>query len=87
MREAANEIKQCLGPHLPYLAVLGLATLLAGIPLFQFKLMVGHDFLAYLPRSFEFYQGLNAGQVFPRWAADFAYGYVEPTFNFSPPVV
>ena len=69
MREAANEIKQCLGPHFPYLAVLGLATLLAGIPLFQFKLMVGHDFLAYLPRSFEFYQGLNSGQVFPRWAS------------------
>ena len=87
MREAANEIKQRLGPHLPYLAVLGLATLLAGIPLFQFKLMTGHDFLAYLPRSFEFYQGLNSGQVFPRWSADFAFGYGEPTFNFSPPVV
>ena len=87
MREAANEIKQRLGPHLPYLAVLGLATLLAGIPLFQFELMTGHDFLAYLPRSFEFYQGLNSGQVFPRWSADFAFGYGEPTFNFSPPVV
>ncbi|HIM38050.1 MAG TPA: hypothetical protein EYM38_08555, partial [Dehalococcoidia bacterium] len=72
---------------MPYLAVLGLVTLLAGLPLFQFKIMHGHDSLGYLPRSIEFYQGLSSGQVFPRWAADFAYGYGEPTINFNPPVV
>ena len=87
MREAISAIKQCLKPHLPYLAVLGLVTLLAGLPLFQFKIMHGHDSLGYLPRSIEFYQGLSSGQVFPRWAADFAYGYGEPTINFNPPVV
>ena len=60
-REAANAIKQRLGPHLPYLAVLGPIALSAGIPLFQF--------VAYWTRSIEFYQGLNSGQVFPRWAS------------------
>ena len=68
-REAANAIKQRLGPHLPYLAVLGPIARSEGIPLFQFKLMAGLDFVAYWTRSIEFYQGLNSGQVFPRWAS------------------
>ena len=68
-REAANAIKQRLGPHLPYLAVLGPIALSAGLPLFQFKLMAGHEFVAYWTRSIEFYQGLNSGQLFPRWAS------------------
>ena len=84
---AVDAIKQSLRPHLPYLAVLGLVTLLAGLPLFQFKIMAGHDALAYLPRSIELYQGLSSGHVFPRWSADFAYGYGEPTINFNPPVM
>jgi len=53
-REAANAIKQRLGPHLPYLAVLGPIARSEGIPLFQFKLMAGLDFVAYWTRSIEF---------------------------------
>ena len=87
MRGPINAIKQGLKPHLFYLAVLGLITLLAGSPLFQFKIFFGHDSLAYLPRSIEFYEGLRYGTVFPRWAPDFAYGYGQPTVNFNPPVV
>ena len=78
---------RCLGPHLPYLALLGLLTLLAGLPLFQFKIMYGHDALAYWPRSLELYQGLISGHVFPRWSPDFAYGHGEPSINFNPPFV
>ena len=85
MRDAANAIEKVLRTHLPYLAVLGLVTILAGLPLFEFKLMRGHDSLPYFLRSIEFYEGLRFGNLFPRWAADFAYGFGEPTFNFSPP--
>ena len=87
MRGPINAIKQGLKPHLPYLAVLGLVTFLAGLPLFEFKLMRGHDSVPYFLRTIEFYEGLRSGNVFPRWAPDFAYGFGEPTFNFSPPVV
>ncbi len=87
MRETTSAFKKWLQPHLPYLLVLGLATLIAGLHLFQFKIVAGHDSLAYSTRSVEFYQGLSSGQLFPRWAADFSYGYGEPTFNFNPPVV
>jgi hypothetical protein len=87
MRGLINAIKQGLRPHLPYLAVLGLVTFLAGLPLFEFKLMVGHDSVPYFLRAIEFYEGLRFGNLFPRWAADFAYGFGEPTFNFTPPVV
>ena len=87
MRGPINAIKQGLRPHLPYLAVLGLVTFLAGLPLFEFKLMVGHDSVPYFLRAIEFYEGLRFGNLFPRWAADFAYGFGEPTFNFTPPVV
>ena len=73
--------------HLPYLGGLLLLTLLAGLPLFQFKIMSGHDAHEYLPRAVEFYQALSAGQLFPRWAPDLNAGYGEPFFNFNPPLI
>ena len=36
-----------VGPHVPFLGALAVLALLAGLPLFQFKLMSGHDALAY----------------------------------------
>jgi hypothetical protein len=72
--------------HLPYLGVLFCFTLLAGLPLFQFKIMSGHDAMEYLPRVIEFFQGLKAGQLFPRWAADLSSGYGQPLFLFNPPL-
>jgi hypothetical protein len=79
-------VRAGLGPHLPYLGLLGLFALLAGLSLFQFQIMSGHDALVYLPRATEFYQGLRAGQLFPRWAPDLSGGYGQPLFNFSPPL-
>jgi hypothetical protein len=75
-----------LAPHLPYLAGLALMALLAGLPLFQFKVMSGHDALEYLPRAVEFARGLEAGQLFPRWAPDLSAGFGQPFFNFNPPL-
>jgi hypothetical protein len=78
--------RERLRPHLAYLAVLLVFTLLAGMPLFQFKIMSGHDALEYLPRAAEFYAGLQAGQWFPRWAPDLSFGYGQPFFSFNPPL-
>ncbi|MFH1487217.1 MAG: glycosyltransferase family 39 protein, partial [Chloroflexota bacterium] len=72
--------------HLPYVGGVVLVTLLAGLPLLQFRIMGGHDALEYLPRSVEFWEGLKAGQVFPRWAPDLSAGYGQPFFNFNPPL-
>lgn len=72
--------------HSPFLAVLAIAIVLAGLPLLSLDALGGHDSLAYLPRNVEFWQGLKAGQIFPRWAPDLAAGYGEPTFNYNPPV-
>lgn len=71
--------------HLPFLGLLGVAIVLAGLPLLSLDALDGHDSLAYLPRNVEFWEGLKAGQIFPRWAPDLGAGYGEPTFNFNPP--
>jgi hypothetical protein len=84
--ETVSAARQQIAPHLPYLGWLAILTLLAGLPLLQPKIMSGHDALAHLPRSVEFYQGLKAGQVFPRWAPDLSGGYGQPHFNFYPPL-
>ena len=78
--------RNLLSPKL--LLILGILvfTVLASLPLFQFKLMMGHDSYAYLPRVVEFYQGLRAGELFPRWAPDLGGGYGYPIFNFIPPL-
>ena len=78
--------KKHLTLHLPYLGGVAIMALLAGLPLFQFKVMSGHDALEYLPRAVEFTQGLAAGQVFPRWVPDLSAGYGQPFFNFNPPL-
>ena len=76
-----------LRPHLPYVGAVLLVALLAGLPLFQMKMMSGHDAPEYLTRAVEFYQGLHAGQIFPRWAPDLNFGYGEPFFSFNPPLI
>jgi hypothetical protein len=83
LRSAGDRLR----PHLPYLGGLVLITLLVGLPLLQFKIMGGHDALAYLPRSVEFFEGLKEGQLFPRWAPDLGAGYGEPTFTFNAPLI
>lgn len=75
-----------LWPHLPFIGGVTLLALLAGLPVFQFKVMSGHDALEYLPRSIEFQRALSAGQLLPRWAPDLGGGYGQPFFSFNPPV-
>jgi uncharacterized membrane protein len=81
-----RDAKDRLRPHLPYLGAVVLMGLLAGLPLLQLRIMSGHDALEYLPRAVEFYQGLAAGQLLPRWAPDLSGGYGQPLFNFNPPL-
>ncbi len=76
-----------LDAHARFLGAVFVLTLLAGLPLFQFKEMAGHDSLAYLPRFVEFWQNLKHGIIVPRWAPDLGAGYGEPTFNFNPPLL
>jgi 6-pyruvoyl-tetrahydropterin synthase related domain len=74
-------------PHLPYIGGVLLMALLAGLPLFQLRMMSGHDAPEYLTRTVEFWQGLQAGELFPRWAPDLNFGYGEPFFSFNPPLI
>ncbi len=81
-----RSIGEQLSIHLPYLGVLFGFTLLVGLPLFQFKVMSGHDALEYLPRVVEFFDALKNGQLLPRWAPDLSGGYGQPLFIFNPPM-
>ncbi len=72
--------------HLASLAILLGLALLAGLPLFQFKIIQGHDALEYLPRSILFYEALKGGDLAPRWIQDLSAGHGQPFFNFNPPV-
>ena len=65
---------------------MGALTLLAGLPLLQLKLMMGHDSAAYVPRAVQFAEVLKSGEILPRWAPAFGAGHGEPTFNFHPPL-
>jgi hypothetical protein len=82
----SRAIPHWLSPHLGPIGVVTLLALLAGLPLFQFKVMRGHDALEYLPRTIEFQRALSAGQLLPRWAPDLSGGYGQPFFNFNPPL-
>jgi hypothetical protein len=63
------------------------AALLVGLPTIGGRLMSGHDSLVYLPRNVEFFEVLQGGTWFPRWAPDLGFGHGEPTFNFNPPLI
>ena len=76
-----------LSRHLPYLGLVGGLAVLASLPLFQLKLMWGHDAAEYLPRNEEFYKVLSSGNLLPRWAPDLSAGRGEPFFAFNPPLI
>ena len=57
------------------------------LPLLHGKLTSGHDSLFYPPRVVTFEEGLKEGRILPRWTQEFAGGYGEPYFNFSPPLL
>ncbi len=70
-----------------YFIGVALIVLLGALPMFQFRLMSGHDYLEYLPRNVEFFRALTNGQPIPQWAPDFSGGYGEPFFAFNPPLI
>jgi hypothetical protein len=70
-----------------WLAALLVLAVLAGLPMLQLKVMNGHDAFEYLPRTIEFYRGLEEGQIFPRWAPDLGGGHGYPFFIFNPPLI
>ena len=74
-----------LAASIPPLVVVGLA-LLAGAPLFQGRMMSGHDALEHLSRTAEYARGWAAGVWWPQWAPNLGHGYGEPIFLFNPPL-
>lgn len=78
-----NEVLR--GPALLPLTVVGLATLLAGLPLLEPGLIstrAGGDSPFLLIRLYELVDGLKAGEVPVRWMAHGAYGYGYPFFVY-----
>lgn len=76
-----------LARHGPYLLGVGVLAFYVCWPLLRLHPWGGHDAGFYPPRYVEFYHLLRSGQLPPRWAPDFSYGYGEPFFNFNPPLV
>ncbi len=60
--------------------------LVAGLPLFQLRLMDGHDTLAYPAPAADLWLAIRAGVFYPRWLPNLNGGYGQPYFLFRPPV-
>jgi hypothetical protein len=56
-------------------------------PLLSARLVGTHDGYYHLYRLFELDRALRAGDLYPRWAPEFALGYGYPVFNFYPPLL
>ena len=73
-----------------WLVDLGLAVLVAApgwLPLLQGRLVGTHDGYFHLYRLFELDRAVRAGDLYPRWAPDFALGYGYPVFNYYSPLM
>ena len=62
------------------------AALVASVPLWDGRLVVGHDALEHAARTAEYARALADGVWVPRWAPSFGRGYGEPIFLFNPPL-
>ncbi|MEI8176794.1 MAG: 6-pyruvoyl-tetrahydropterin synthase-related protein, partial [Candidatus Omnitrophota bacterium] len=56
------------------------------VPLFQGRLILGHDSGCAFIRLVSVYKFLGDGQLLVRWIPDLHYGYGYPLFNFYPPL-
>ncbi|HEV8639071.1 MAG TPA: glycosyltransferase family 39 protein [Chloroflexota bacterium] len=56
-------------------------------PLLSGRLPGTHDGYYHLYRLFELDRALRAGDLYPRWAPDFALGYGYPVFDYYPPLL
>jgi len=69
----------------PGLLLVVLFALPAVLPLLTApSLPLSHDGIHHLHRLVEFVRCLRAGDFFPRWAPDLAFGYGYPIFNYYP---
>lgn len=68
-------------------AVILLAGLVALHPLFQGRLIAGHDSVAYPARVIEMGRALIGGHFPPVWGPDLSSGHGQPIFEFNPPLV
>src|SRR5205085_11514413 len=69
------------------LALVWAATAPAWWPLLSGRLVGTHDGYYHLYRLFELDRALRAGDLYPRWAPEFALGYGYPVFDFYPPLL
>ena len=41
----------------------------------------------HIARLYELHQGIQEGEIYPRWVNDFGFGFGYPLFNFYPPLI
>lgn len=63
-----------------------LVALPATFPLFRPGFFISHDGLFHLYRLAALDQAVHAGEFYPRWFPDFAFGYGYPVLNFYSPL-
>ena len=70
---------------LPMLVVAALALTAVG-PLFDGRMVVGHDAYEHATRTAEYARAVGSGVWWPEWAPNLGHGYGEPVFLFNPPL-
>jgi hypothetical protein len=51
------------------------------------RMPITHDLYLHLDQMKSFYEGLSAGEIYPRWEMDVNRGFGAPTFGYYPPGV
>src|SRR3989338_4792935 len=68
------------------LIIVGLFGFIAGFSILHKGLPPTHDGEYHVVRFYEFYQALQDGNLYPRWATDLNNGYGVPLFNYAYPL-
>jgi hypothetical protein len=71
---------------LPDLTAVWALTLPGWLPLVTGRLVGTHDGYYHLYRFLELVRAVRAGDLYPRWAPEFALGFGYPVFNYYPPL-
>lgn len=81
MKSAISHLKSAIARLWPYLFV-ALICLPAAYPYLGGGIPRSNDSLTHLYRAAELDRLVRSGDIFPRWAPDFAHGYGYPIFNY-----